>query len=78
MSHLWISLLCVLPAIALLCVGALIDLRDRQAERIRQFQQRLRIQHEQFRAEQRIQQLSQGAMQAMLDATRQQRGHDQF
>jgi hypothetical protein len=38
---------------------------------MQQFQQRLRIQHEQFRAEQRIQQLSQGAMQAMLDATRQ-------
>lgn len=58
-----------------LCAGVVawlvvLDWRDGQAERVCQQQERLRVQHERFMAERRLQHLTQAALQNMLDAGR--------
>lgn len=46
------------------------DERQRQVEQVRQLRERVRVEHEQFLAEMRLQRMTQSALQHMLDEAR--------
>ena len=65
-----IFLVILLFVVIIAAVAYAVDEQRRQAEHARQLRERLRVEHEQFLAELRLQRLTQSALQGLLDEAR--------
>jgi len=71
-----LTICCLVVLVAMLVVATFCELQQRRdVERTRQQQEKLRIQHEQFRAEMHLHHLTQQALQQMLDIAREEQQH---